>query len=236
MSDQRKLPAFPTSDDREFGYGVAKFSLGAIPGLGPAAQEILEKLVGNPLRRRQEDWFRVLAEELHRLDDQVGGISLDKLSEDEVFISIVAEATQQAMRTHNASKRAALRNVVLNAAAGVRLNEALVGAFLSFVERFSEAHIKLLTILRDLGKDEAYLRSIQNVTMGSVRQSLLQAHPDLDDASGIFSHIYEDLIREKLTNDSISVTMSGQGLREPQITDRGRAFLKFIEEPVSAES
>ena len=226
------IDAFPTDDDREFGYGVAKLTLGAIPGLGPAAQELLEKVVGNPLRRRQEAWFASLAAALADLADRVEGFDPDALAQDEVFVSTVARATQLALAAHGQGRREALRNIVRNAAGPVRLDEALLGTFLSYVERFSESHLKLLALLGDPMADPAYALHARGVSLGgSVHGVIQSAHPDLAQSSDILDRLHEDLAREGLVNSGFKAMVSAGGLQSPQVTATGAAFLKFIVEP-----
>ncbi len=230
MSHQ-ELEPFPTGDDREFGYGVAKVTLGAIPGIGGAAQELLDKLVGSPLRRRQEEWFAALARGFAELAASVEGLNPETLAKDEVFVSTVARATQLALATHGEAKREALRNVVLNTAAGVRLDEALLGSFLSYVERFSEGHLKLLALLADPMADPAYAVAAKKVYMGSVHGVVVESHPDLAQPAAVLDRLYEDLQREDLLGGSFKAMMSASGVQSPQTTEYGRAFLDFIRTP-----
>ena len=53
-------------------------------------------------------------------------------------------ASQAALKTHHTEKLEALRNAVLNAAAGSGPSEDLQTAFLSFVDSFTPAHIHVL--------------------------------------------------------------------------------------------
>lgn len=229
--DERAIEPFPRSEDGEFGYTAAKLALGTVPGLGPLAQEVLEKAVGNPLRRRQETWFASLGEALSALVDRVEGLSAEALAEDEVFVSTVAQATQQAIATHSQVKREALRNIVLNTALGVKLDDVLLGSFLGYVERFSEAHLKLLALMADPMADAAYAAQARNVYMGSVQGVVHEAHPDLSAATGVLDRLYDDLTREGLLGGSLKAMCSASGLQQPQTTAYGNAFLEFIRAP-----
>jgi len=229
--DRTVIDPFPTGDDREFGYGVAKVTLGALPGLGGAAQELLDKLVGSPLQKRREAWFAAIGLALADLAERVEGFDAEALAQDEVFVSTVARATQVALAAHGKAKREALRNIVLNTAAGVRLDEALLGSFLSYVERFSEAHLKLLALLADPMADPAYAADARGTMMGSINGIIVKTHPDLARDEEVLDRLHDDLARENLVNKSLKVMMSGSGLQNPQTTPYGAAFLKFIRAP-----
>ncbi|MDR7117405.1 hypothetical protein [Caulobacter sp. BE254] len=230
--DQPQIVPFPTGDEREFGYGVAKVTLGAIPGVGGVAQELLDKMIGSPLRRRQEAWFAELGLALADLTARVEGLDPETLARDEAFVSTVARATQMALASHGQVKREALRNVVLNTAAGVRLDEVLLGAFLSYVERFSEGHLKLLALLADPMADPAYAKEARSIAFGgSIHGIIAKTHPDLGQSPALLDRLYADLAREDLVGGSFKAMMTGGGLQSPQTTEYGLAFIDFIRAP-----
>jgi hypothetical protein len=222
---------FPTRDDAEFGYSVSKTVLGAIPFIGGAAQEVLEKAIGDPLRKRQESWMADLGLELAALVARVDGITAEGLANHPQFVSAAARATQDALLTHSATKRDALRNTVLNVAAGVKLDDVLVGAFMDYLERFSEPHIKLLALLRDPMGDRAYADAARNVYAGSIHGVVTLAHPDLAAQPDLLDRLYSDLSREGLIGGSLKAMMTGSGIQNSQTTSIGNAFLDFISPP-----
>lgn len=222
---------FPENDDREFGYAVAKVTLGALPAVGGLAQEFLDRAVGSPLRRRQEEWMAELGLSLAALSAKVDGMTPDRLSEDPEFVSAVARATNDALQTHSKVKREALRNTVLNMAAGVRLDEVLIGSFMGYIERFSDAHLKLLSILRDPMRHSEYREASASIMAGSISGVIASAYPDLGADADLLSRVHADLEKEGLVNGSFKTVMSGAGLQSPQTTPIGNAFLDFISAP-----
>ncbi|MBX9576099.1 MAG: hypothetical protein K2X07_10720 [Caulobacteraceae bacterium] len=220
----------PTRDDAEFGYGVAKIVLGAIPVVGGAAQELLEKAVGDPLRRRQETWLAELGQALNALVERVEGISAEALAEDPAFVSAAARATQDALLTHSERKRDALRNTVLNVAVGVKLDDVLVGAFMSYIKRFSDGHLKLLALLREPMADDAYAAEARNTYAGSIYGVVSKSHPDIATQPELLDRLYADLSSEGLLG-SFKAIMTGGGLQTSQTTAIGNAFSDFISEP-----
>ena len=222
---------FPTNDERSFGYSAAKIALGALPAIGGLAQEFLEKAIGDPLRKRQEAWFADLGRELAALSEKVEGLSPEALAEDSAFVTAAAQATQEALRTHSELKREALRNTVLNVAAGVKLDDVLIGSFMGYISRFSEAHLKLLALLRDPMGDPAYAREAAEVSMGSIHGVITSAHPDLATHPDLLDRLQDDLSREGLIGGSLKAIMTGGGIRASQTTAIGNAFLDFIAPP-----
>jgi len=226
---------FPTRDESEFGYSVSKVALGAIPFIGGAAQEILEKAIGDPLRKRQEAWMAELGVALAALVERVDGVTAEKLSEVPNFVSAAARATQDALLAHSSLKREALRNTVLNVANGVKLDDVLVGSFMTYIERFSDAHLKLLALLRSPMADADYAAEARNVYMGSIYGVVTKSHPDLAAQPDLLDRLYGDLSREGLVGGSFKAMMSGGGLQNPQTTPIGNAFLDFIAPPAELQ-
>jgi hypothetical protein len=113
---------FPDKDSRRFGYSVAKVTFGTTPFIGGALQELLETVIGSPLRKRQEEWFRQLGKRLQELESRLEGFDPNELGDDPAFLSVALEATDRAMRTHHEEKVTALRNIVLNKAAHIAID------------------------------------------------------------------------------------------------------------------
>lgn len=232
----KAVPPMPTRDGGEFGYSVMKVALGAIPMAGGAAQEILEKAVGDPLRRRQEAWAAELGAALNLLIERVEGITPESLAEDPIFVSAAAKATQEALLSHGERKREALRNTVLNVAAGVRLDEVLSGAFMDYIARFSEGHLKLLALMRAPMSDAAYAREASSVYMGSVHGVIVKSHPDLAAQPELLDRLNSDLEREGLISGGLKAMMTGNGVQSSRTTAIGNAFLDFITAPVELQT
>ncbi|PQZ79486.1 MULTISPECIES: hypothetical protein [unclassified Brevundimonas] len=230
-------PPLPTRDGREIGWRAAKATLGSLPGVGALATEVLELLVSNPVEERRAAWLNRLAADLDEVTRRVEGVSPETLATDPRFVSLMIEATARAEKTHQQSKLHALRNAVLNAAAGLFLDDALTGTFLGYIERFSPTHLRVLAFLNDPTVDPAYVRQVSNTVMGSIHTGYVRAHPEVEKPEGVFERIVKDLGREGLIqSESLMTSMSGSGLQESQTTPIGRAFLRFIAEPDADQS
>lgn len=232
MTEPTVRSNFPAKDDREFGWRAAKAALGSVPGLGAVATEVFELLVNNPVEDRRAAWLNELAADLDDLCRRMDDVTPESLASDPRFVSLMIEATQRAERTHQSEKLDALRNAVLNAAAGLILDDALTGSFLSYIDRFSPAHLRILTFLDDPSADPDYVRQVANTVMGSIYTGYTRAHPEVEQPEGVFDRVVRDLGREGLINsESIKSGMSGPSLQEAQTTPIGKAFIRFIADP-----
>ncbi|WFU40085.1 hypothetical protein QA640_38685 [Bradyrhizobium sp. CB82] len=63
----KRRPDFPEEGLGRFGYSVAKVNLAAVPFVGDVLQEALERAVGEPLMKRQEEWFKEIGKGLQDL-------------------------------------------------------------------------------------------------------------------------------------------------------------------------
>lgn len=232
MTDPAVRPNFPAKDDREVGWRAAKAALGSVPGLGAVATEVFELLVNNPVEERRAAWLNRLAEDLDDLCRRMDDVTPERLATDPRFVSLMIEASQRAERTHQSEKLEALRHAVLNAAAGLILDDALTGSFLSYIDRFSPAHLRILTFLNDPSADPDYVSQVANAVMGSIHTGYTRAYPEVEQPDGVFDRVVRDLGREGLINsESIKSSMSGPSLQEAQTTPIGKAFIRFIADP-----
>lgn len=222
---------FPVRAEGEIGYRVSRAALASIPTIGAVAQELMTAFVQDPVERRRVEWWEGLAADVVDLTARVEAIDPAELAKDEAFVTLSIRAAEIASRTHQAGKRDALRNVVLNAALGVRLDEALNATFLGYVERFSDAHLRLLTLMADPQADPAYMARAAN-NLGSIHAALLAAHPEWCNPPGMLERLYDDLGREGLLESgSLKVMMSSNGLISGRATAIGATFLDFIKKP-----
>lgn len=231
-----KLPDYPNSDNRSFGYEVARTTIdaaaSAIPGGSYAVGKLVERFVAAPLQKRRDEWFERVGSGLRELEERFDGFDPASLDENEDFVSAVFEATQAAMKTSRQEKLEALRNGILNIAAGQTVDEILRGTFFSYIDRFSPAHIRVLKLLSDPASSEEMRAFAQNTYMGSQLSGLQKAIPSSElDYAGL-KRILAELDREGLA-DSASMHAMGtsQGLLSKRSTNDGDAFLRFVSNP-----
>lgn len=235
--DKKQIEPYPTKDDRQFGFHAASATLtGAagflFPGASYVVQQVLNKAVGNPLERRRADWFRRVGEGLAELQSRLSDFDPASIGENEQFISAVQKATDIAMRTHQEKKREALRNAVMNIAAGCSLDDILLGSFMDYIDRFSAAHIQILERLNNPAAYPAMVGKARNITMGSQWPILLAGAQDIGIDERVLDRICQDLTAAGLIEGSGMKAMGTSNvLLAKRTTDVGEAFLKFISNP-----
>jgi hypothetical protein len=229
-----RVGTFPDKDKRQLGYKVAKLTLGQVPFVGGTLQELLESVIGAPLRRRQEEWFRKVGEGLEELQSQTEGWNPRDLGSDPEFVTVLIEASERAIRTHHEEKIAALRNIVLNKAAGISIDDVLLGSFMGYVETLSPAHLKVLALMRAPAENPEVAKRLSNISMGGLHLVIAAGVPELARSGGLMKRIYDDLLREQLVEQGYNVTMTGTGLLSKRTTGIGDAFLSFISDPTRA--
>lgn len=240
MSNEKPdpVPPFPMDDDRSVGFHVAMGTLDAaaslVPGASYGVQQLVRQFIGEPLERRREAWFTTLGLGVRELQDRLDGFDPASLSENEEFISTVAETTRIAMATHRAEKLEALRNVVLNVAAGVHLDDVLQGAFLGYVDRFSGLHLKVLKMLSNPAAVPAMAARAENLMTGSLGVLFEAALPELGANNSLLGRVIADLSQEGLTEGAkLNTMMTGSGLLEKRTSQFGDSFLQFITSPIA---
>ncbi|MCK1735797.1 hypothetical protein IVA79_18090 [Bradyrhizobium sp. 138] len=234
MDTPKRLPDFPDHAPGRFGYSVAKVSLAAVPFVGDALQEILERAIGEPLRKRQEEWFKEIGKGLQDLQDRLDGFDPRTLGENPAFVGVVYEATDQAMRAQDQERLDALRNVVLNTAAGIAIDDVLRGRFMGYVGRFSTAHVRVLKAMDNPSASPAMVAHAKGMMMGSFWPVLLAALPEFGQREDLLEVIVAELEAEGLVVGSSKVMMSGGSIMSQKSTAVGRAFLQFISTPQTA--
>lgn len=113
MTKRQDIPK-PTSGDVL--HTLTKAGLSAIPIVGGPAAELFTYLVVPPLTKRRDEWLRLIADGLRALEEKVENFSIESLSQNEDFVTMLLEASHLAVRSHQKEKIDSLRNAVLNAA------------------------------------------------------------------------------------------------------------------------
>ena len=240
MSDEKPKvdPAYPSSDGLSAAGEAAMGVLGAaagliIPVVGSAAtQAILKRAIRLPLEQRRTNWFNGLGEGLRELQDRLDGFDPDALGENDEFVSTVFEVTHMAMKTHREEKLTALRNVVLNTAVGLSIEDATRGTFMTLLERFSVLHIRVLQILDDaLSSPE-----IEAIGGGHAMMPLWDALHlglgSLADAATI-NVVVEDIISTRLVRPMGNAAITPDPMTAKCLTPLGDGFVRFIASPLS---
>lgn len=120
-------------------YTASSTILSFIPGAG----ELFNACVKAPAEWRRDDWIESLEKELYKLKSVIPDI-IERVQHNEQAISVILTASPLALKTHNATKLEALRNIVINAVLHEDYEEYKFQMFLSFIDDFTEWHIRLL--------------------------------------------------------------------------------------------
>ena len=127
--------------------------MSAVPVIGSPAAELFGFLVVAPASRRRDEWIRSIDERLVVLESRIPGLIESLPSKDE-FVTAALHATQVAMRSHQKEKLEALRNAVVNVAAGSAPDSDRQLIFLGWVDAFTPTHLAFLESLAPSCPDE----------------------------------------------------------------------------------
>lgn len=144
--DPKSLPQPQTAD---YVQGLVKAGLSAIPVIGSPAAELFAILLAPPLNKRRDAWLEDLYDALKKLEQRVEGFKIENLVENEAFVSATLQASQIAIRTHQAEKRQALRNALINIVFGKSLDEETQIFFLGLIDAFTVTHLEILRFFSD---------------------------------------------------------------------------------------
>jgi hypothetical protein len=106
--------------------------------------ELFNHLVQPPLVRRRDEFVAQIAERLHALEQR--GINFQALTTNAQFLTTVQHVVLIALRTHSEDKLSALRNCILNVAAGTAPEARKVDYFVAAIDGFTEVHIRMLIV------------------------------------------------------------------------------------------
>jgi hypothetical protein len=220
VTDNAFKPPEKTKGDTA--HAVARAGLSAIPFVGGASVELFQHVVQPPLEKRRLAWMNAVGEKLKELED--GGLNLEKLQQDERFLSTVMHASQLALKTHQEEKRAALRNVIVNAAKGRTLEEVVEYMFLGFIDSLSDLHVRILRAFQAPNPPAG-------MSAGGLSNVLERNIPELRGRRELYDQLWKDLYSRGLVNtEGLHTTMSESGLAQKRTTGLGDDFLRFISE------
>ena len=204
-------------------HTLTKAGLSMIPVVGGPAVEFFQHLVQAPLERRRNEWMNAIGEKLQCMEKN--GLKLEDLQSNEQFITAVMQASTAAIRTHKVEKLTALRNAILNIANGQGPEETTQHIFLSFIDEFSEMHLRILFFA-----DAPKLRA--GISVGGLGHLLEENIADLRGQRKLYDQLWKDLYLRGLVNtESLHVMMSNTGLAQSRTTELGKSLIKFISEP-----
>lgn len=214
---------------KDISYAIAKAGLGSIPLVGAVASELLQLIVTPPLEKRRSEWMEQIGQKLKTLEENQS-IDLNDLQENEIFIDVVLQCTQEVIKTSEKEKIGYFQNAILNTAIGENPEIAEIQIFLKFISDFTVWHIKILKLFDEPNEwFENNNKTIPNFMSAGLSNILEIAYPELKGRRQFYDLIWDDLERAGMHKTSgLHASMTGSGLMASRTTDFGKKFLDFI--------
>jgi hypothetical protein len=221
----------PKNKAADYVYAAARASASLVPIAGGPLQVLLEAVIASPVGKRKDAWMQNLADVVEELQKRVEGLTPERLAENDMFVTAVAQASQIAVRTHQVKKIEALKNAVYHSGLPDAPDEDQQLMFFRFVDEFTSWHLRMLDFFRNPGvwfKEND--RPLPNMDSGGMNTVVESAFPELRGHSAFYGQLFRDLQARGLIQNGqlLGVTMSLQGLLNPRTTDFGNTFLEYI--------
>jgi hypothetical protein len=236
MNDQVQT-SIPRNPAGEHGLITTKALLSLLPFAGGAASELLSGIVTPILERRKNEWLESLAIRLSELISTVAELTPDKLFQGEEFTSAFIRASRIALGTQQSEKLDALRNAVLNVAAGMAPDENLQLMFLDALDSLTPWHLKLLDCVADpmawSNRHEYPIHDPSPLDAGVFFEAYYR---DQLPVEGFVQQLLEDLYGRGLVANNVKprrgqITFHDEKDAYPFITKLGQQFLAFVTAP-----
>jgi hypothetical protein len=221
----------PKKQATDIAHLATRTVLGALSaGVG---SELFSLVIAPPLEKRRDEWLDQLAERLSDLEMRVDGFSIQKLSNNEDFISVVMHATASALKNHNETKLEMLRNAVLNAAIGFKVDDSVHLILLRLIDELTPWHLKILCFLDDpLEYGNRNGITYPSWSVGGTSTVLEHAFPELRGQSALYDQLAKDLdVTGLISGSGFHTTMSAHGMFASRTTDLGKTFISFVSRP-----
>lgn len=210
---------------------IVRVGLSIIPP-GAAIAELIDLVIQPALSRRRDGWLNDLAADVDKLNERPNAATLEQLSQNEGFVTVMLSASAAAMRTHQREKLNALRAAVINTALGLAPDEHTQLMFIGFVEQLTALHLRILSYGHDpTGWFERNHIPKPDIYMGPRGAVLEAALPELHGRADVYSQVANELSTRGLLSGSFSGMVSQQSLYDKLTSPLGDRFLAFITAP-----
>ena len=211
-------------------HSMSNAALSSIPYVGSFISEIFNQILVSPVEKRKEKWLVNIAESIDELNNKVDGFSIEKLADNDLFISILNRASQLAISNHQQEKLESFHNAVINTAMAITIDENEQMMFLNLVDSMTPWHIKILYYFKN--PKNRFIESGKTsprYMMGSPIDPLTEYYTDLKDRKELINLIIKDLYINGIMNtENLNATMTEEGIYAPRLTPYGERFLKYI--------
>lgn len=191
------IDKFPEKSKSDTSYEVARGIISNIPAIGGSLSVLFENIFTTPLDKRKKEWFESLANTINDLTNKVDELTPEKLSENELFVSVSMQATQIALRNHQQEKINALKNAVKNSAISISIDENKALMFTRIIDDMTPLHLLILKFLNNPNEVEQIL---QNKTSSNIRYHygsnmniFKEYYPELNSSMGLINYVVKEL-------------------------------------------
>lgn len=225
----RDIPPYPEPDFKDRARQGFDVAIAAVPVVGGSVSALIDVILKPSLEKRRDAWFGILAEVVEEIRRRGDVPAFEDLVGNESFTTAVIEASRIALGTHLEEKLEILKNCLINCALGVGASDLVDRQMFKWVDELSPEHFLVMKYMDD---PRAWYRS-HGLSEGSY--SVGSPKTILDGAGlGVGSVelqiVLTDLELRRLANvTSLKVTMTGEGMWQPLLTDLGKSLLRFVE-------
>ena len=212
-------------------HEIGKAVLSVVPVASGPLVTLFENIFTAPLNKRKQEWFEELANVIDEIQEKLEGITPEKLSQNEMFITAALQASQIAIRNHKKEKIEALRNALFNSVKPTAPSEDKQMMFFRLIDDLTPWHLRLLGLLNDpTGWMEKNRIRNPGWGMGGVSTVIEHCLPDLCGASDFCDQLVRDLQTGGLVSQGnfLNVTMTGGGMLTSRTSEMGKEFISFI--------
>lgn len=213
-------------------HGMTKAGLSSVPVIGNILSEAFSLYVTQPAEKRKENIIVLIDERLSKLEEK--SFDIETLNENEMFLSVVLDSINIAMRTHLATKRVALLNAITNVALEINIDNSIADLFMSMIDELTEIHLKILYYFSDPIKNlEEKGIEYKDLYMGGADTPLYRYYPELEKDDDFVELVVKDLQQKGLLTSGsfMNTTMTQNGMLSSRTTSIGNKFINFISEP-----
>lgn len=220
-------------------YTGASTIANIVPGVG----ELFKFLFEEPITKRKLDWIESLEKRITELETTISDIKI-RIKNNENAVSATFYASALAVKTTDKIKLEALQNIIINAALNPNFDGYKIQMFLSFVDSFTEWHIKILKFFHDPKTiaDEHKIKIISGEFQSLPAMYVFwKLYPDMSKNSDYVKVIIDNLYNSGLINVDGSFLTKVYSYRAPlgifnqefgpltkHTTDLGNELLLFI--------
>ncbi|MCK2149833.1 hypothetical protein MYE70_12265 [Marinobacter alexandrii] len=218
----------PEKEWKDYGHDSVKAGLSVVPLLGGALATAFETVFSSPIDKRKKVWLKELASTVDELCEKIEGLSPEKLSQNDLFVSAYLQASNIAIRTHQESKLQALRAAVKNTVLFEKYDESKKLIFIRIIDEMTPLHFKVLDFLSG---PEKYIKALDekqgpNVSThwGSLGQVWDKTFNDVKSSDPLVDLVISDLHRFGF----IYIDQFHKASTHSVTTSTGREFIEFV--------